>query len=70
MAAIPNDPMMLLSYINTKLRDEYKNLSELCDDLELSFCVIVTHLEKSSSFQIPQPSCNIHGYKMPAIFHD
>lgn len=36
MAAIPNDPMMLLSYINTKLRDEYKNLSELCDDLELS----------------------------------
>ncbi len=35
MAAIPNDPMMLLSYINTKLRDEYKNLSELCNDLEL-----------------------------------
>lgn len=35
MAAIPNDPMMLLSYINTKLRDEYKNLSELCDDLEI-----------------------------------
>ncbi|MDE6761802.1 MAG: DUF4250 domain-containing protein [Lachnospiraceae bacterium] len=35
MATIPNDPMMLLSYINTKLRDEYKNLNELCDDLEL-----------------------------------
>lgn len=35
MAAIPNDPIILLSYINTKLRDEYKNLGELCDDLEL-----------------------------------
>ena len=35
MATIPNDPILLLSYINTKLRDEYKNLNELCDDLEL-----------------------------------
>lgn len=33
---IPNDPMMLLSYINTKLRDDYKNLDVLCDDLNLS----------------------------------
>ncbi|MCI8509320.1 MAG: DUF4250 domain-containing protein [Lachnospiraceae bacterium] len=35
MAAIPNDPIILLSYINTKLRDKYKNLGELCADLEL-----------------------------------
>lgn len=27
---------MLLSYINTKLRDYYKSLEALCDDLELS----------------------------------
>lgn len=32
---IPNDPMILLSYINTKLRDEYKSLDLLCEDLEL-----------------------------------
>lgn len=36
MANIPNDPMILLSYINTKLRDDYSNLQLLCDDLELN----------------------------------
>lgn len=32
---IPNDPMILLSYINTKLRDDYKSLDLLCDDLQI-----------------------------------
>ena len=27
---IPKDPVILLSFINTKLRDEYASLSELC----------------------------------------
>ena len=31
---IPNDPMILLSYINTKLRDFYPSLDALCDDLQ------------------------------------
>ncbi len=30
---LPNDRMMLLSVINTKLRDNYSNLDELCEDL-------------------------------------
>ena len=30
---LPNDPMILLSYVNTKLRDEYSSLDALCDDL-------------------------------------
>lgn len=29
---IPKDPMMLLSYVNTQLRDFYPNLEELCRD--------------------------------------
>ena len=33
---IPNDPMMLLSYINTQLRDNYPNLDELCSTLMIS----------------------------------
>ncbi len=33
---IPNDPAMLLSYVNTKLRDEYDDLEKLCDDLDIS----------------------------------
>ncbi len=32
---LPNDPMILLSLINTKLRDEYASLAALCDDLDL-----------------------------------
>lgn len=38
---IPQDPMILLSYLNTKLRDEYKSLDLLCDDLQLDKSEIV-----------------------------
>lgn len=31
---LPNDAVILLSVINTKLRDKYASLSALCDDLE------------------------------------
>lgn len=31
---MPNDPAILLSLLNTKLRDYYSSLDELCDDLE------------------------------------
>ena len=29
---IPNDPVMLLSYVNTQLRDHYSSLDALCED--------------------------------------
>lgn len=32
---IPKDPHILLSYVNTKLRDEYPSLDELCKSLNL-----------------------------------
>ncbi|EET59204.1 hypothetical protein BRYFOR_08918 [Marvinbryantia formatexigens DSM 14469] len=32
---IPKDPMMLLSYINTQLRDFYPSLDALAEGLEL-----------------------------------
>ncbi|MDF2487003.1 MAG: hypothetical protein K0R46_3171 [Herbinix sp.] len=32
---IPKDPYILLSYINTKLRDEYHNLEDLCISLNV-----------------------------------
>lgn len=35
MSNIPQDPFILLSFINTKLRDFYKNLDDLCDDLDV-----------------------------------
>ncbi len=35
MTQIPYDPVMLLSYINTQLRDNYPSLKELCDSLDI-----------------------------------
>ena len=32
---LPNDPMLCLSVVNTKLRDKYKKLDFLCDDLNV-----------------------------------
>lgn len=32
---LPRDPFMLLSVINTKLRDEYSDLDELCASLDI-----------------------------------
>ena len=31
---LPKDPAILLSFVNTKLRDEYPGLSELCAALD------------------------------------
>ncbi|WP_029322734.1 DUF4250 domain-containing protein [Butyrivibrio sp. AE3004] len=45
---IPKNPVMLLSYINTQLRDNYKNLDELKDGLDIGsqeFDEIVKKLE-------------------------
>lgn len=35
MANIPKDPVMLLSYLNTQLRDFYPDMDELCRVLDL-----------------------------------
>jgi hypothetical protein len=33
---IPKDPYILLSFINTKLRDEYHSLEDLCKSLNIN----------------------------------
>ena len=33
---IPKDPVMLLSFINLKLRDFYPSFEALCDDLDVN----------------------------------
>ena len=30
---LPKDPVMLLSYLNTQLRDNYDSLEALCDEI-------------------------------------
>ena len=41
---LPNDPAILLSVINTKLRDQYSSLAALCDDLDVSEDEIINKL--------------------------
>ncbi len=33
---IPSDPVMLLSFVNLKLRDFYDSLEAMCEDLDIS----------------------------------
>ncbi|WOO38440.1 DUF4250 domain-containing protein [Anaerocolumna sp. AGMB13020] len=33
---LPKDPFILLSYINTQLRDKYSSLADLCEYLEFN----------------------------------
>lgn len=42
---IPKDPVMLLSYVNTQLRDSYKTLDELCAALDIDKGQLLSALE-------------------------
>lgn len=50
MESLPNDPMMLLSIINMKLRDEYASLDELCEDMGINRNELCKRL-KDSGFE-------------------
>ena len=41
---IPKDPVMLLSFINLKLRDYYSSFEALCEDLDVDGEEIVNKL--------------------------
>ena len=43
---IPNDPVMLLSFVNMKLRDKYASLNDMCEDLDIYSTEIVEKLAK------------------------
>ena len=43
---IPQDPAMLLSFINLKLRDYYASLESLCDDMDIDRTEIEDNLSK------------------------
>lgn len=42
---LPNDPMMLFSVVNMKLRDCYASLDELCEDMNVDKEKLVTRLK-------------------------
>lgn len=43
---IPKDPMILLSFVNTKLRDEYSTLEEFCKEHDLDVEALKKKLEE------------------------
>lgn len=43
---IPQDPVMLLSFVNMKLRDEYKDLEALAEGLDISSDELKTIVDK------------------------
>lgn len=42
---IPNDPVMLLSFVNLKLRDFYSGLDAMCEDLDICREELIKKLE-------------------------
>ena len=44
--SIPKDPVMLLSYVNTQLRDYYSSLDDLCSSLNLEKQTIIQSLQE------------------------
>lgn len=47
---LPNDPMMLFSVVNMKLRDCYATLDELCEDMNVDKEKLITKL-KAAGFE-------------------
>ncbi len=45
MPNIPNDPIILLSYVNTQLRDNYSSLDSLCIHLNVEQKSIIDKLK-------------------------
>jgi len=43
---LPNDPMMLLSFVNTRMRDDKLSLEELCKQFDLETKEIEEKLDK------------------------
>lgn len=42
---LPQDDYMLLSYVNTKLRDEYDSLDDFCEDCEVDRAMLEERLK-------------------------
>lgn len=50
---LPTDPYILLSYVNTQLRDNYPNLDELCKSLDINRSALTAKLEGAGFEYMP-----------------
>lgn len=44
---LPQDPVMLYSYLNMKLRDFYPSLMDLCDDLDEDEATLLLNMKSA-----------------------
>lgn len=44
---LPEDPIMLFSAVNMKLRDQYTSLDALCDDMQINKNELIEKLNQS-----------------------
>ena len=51
---LPQDPVMLMSVLNTYLRDEYDTLEALCADRELDPAALTRKLEEAGFTYLPE----------------
>ena len=47
---LPQDPMILFSFVNMKLRDDYSSLEAMCDDMGIDKNFLIEKL-KAASFE-------------------
>ncbi len=52
--SLPSNPIILLSVINTKLRDCYSSLDSLCDDLNENKADIISTLS-AAGYEYSEP---------------
>ena len=55
--SVPKDPIILLSYVNTKLRDYYPNLDAFCDALEVDKNTLIEKLASINYFYDENQNC-------------
>lgn len=54
MDDLPKDPAMLMSFLNMKLRDNYRSLDELCDDLGIDRQELLDRMKKLGMEYLPE----------------
>ena len=54
---LPKDPMILMSVLNQKLRDDYDSLEALCEDLELDRQALEKELTEAGFGYDPEHNC-------------
>lgn len=52
--SLPEDPFMLLSVINTRLRDDFPTLDELCASLDIDKEALIRKLADAGFEYMPQ----------------